>query len=255
MSTTDEHLDIAELLEDRKGWFVKAADDMPQYKNFRTSCEQGGRGFLGPNFGAHHIIPQESVDESTRDFTPEERKQIDEVKQITNYILNNPRNMIGLPTFWSYNAYYAAERLRSGGQGDVPSEYPGLSARWMDSYKNKKKRWLEFFKCIVGHEPINLPIHAPSTWGHREYSKQVTTRLKVDVWSVVRRQKSKHKITKQALQTIEGQLRAIEQAFYIQLTTRGATSLQLWERRKDRTDSGWYGPYTMTNIKKNPIWG
>lgn len=266
MSDTDEHLDIAELKkEGRKGWFVKKADDMPQHKKYRSSCKQGGRGFLGPNFGAHHIIPQESIDQSTEDFkTPEEREQIEDVKYITNYILNNPQNMLGLPTFWSYNAWYAALRLRSGGQGDVPSEYPGLSARWMSSYqevtRTRWRQWGETFLAGTSRkkyspDPSNHPIHAPVSWGHLEYSKQVKARLRQQVWVVVKRQKSKHKITRQALQTIEGQLRALETEFHTQLTTRGATSPELWERRKDPEDSGWYGPYTMSNLKKNPIWG
>ncbi|GHG84323.1 AHH domain-containing protein [Comamonas sp. JC664] len=266
MSSTDDHLDIEELKKDgRKGWFVKEADDMPQYKKYRRSCKDGGRGFLGPNFGAHHIIPQESVEGSIEDFkTAEEKQQIEDIKYITQYILNNPNNMLGLPTFWSYNAWYAAVRLQSGGQGDVPAEYPGLSKGWMNSYqevtKDRWRQWGERFLAGISRkkyspDPSHHPIHAPVSWGHLEYSKQVKSRLKQQVWILLKRQKSKHKISKQALQTIRGLLVQIETAFHAHLTTRGATSPELWERRKDPTDSGWYGPYTMSNPKKNPIWG
>jgi hypothetical protein len=266
MSDVDEHLDIEELKKaGRKGWFVKHADDMPEHKKYRTSCKQGGRGFLGPNFGAHHIIPQESIDESIKKFEdPEERQQIEDVKFITNYVLNNPQNMLGLPSFWSFNAYYEVLRLKSGGQGDVPAEYPGLSAGWMNSYqettRTRWRQWNEKFLSGLSKKkyspvPGNHPIHAPMSWGHTEYSKEVTTRLKEQVWVVVQRQKDKHKITRKALDTVEAQLRAIETAFHAQLTGRGDTSLKLWERRKDPADAGWYGPYTMTNPRKNPIWG
>jgi hypothetical protein len=265
MSNVDEHLDIEELKkEGRKGWFVKNADDMPQHKKYRTSCKQGGRGFLGPNFGAHHIIPQESIDDSTEEFEePDERQQIDDVKFITNYILNNPNNMLGLPSFWSFNAWYEAQRLKSGGPGEVPAEYPGLSAGWMNSYQEATKaRWREWggtflsglSKKKYSPDPDNHPIHAPVSWGHTEYSKQVTARLKAQVWVVVQRQKDKHKISKKSLETIEAQLRSIETTFHSHLMNRGKTSLELWERRKDPADTGWYGPYTMTDTK-NPIWG
>jgi len=261
MSNSDEHLDIEKLKEEgRKGWFVKDADDMPQHKKFRTSCKQGGRGFFGPNFGAHHIIPEESINSSTAKL---DQQQVTDIKYITPFILNRPSNMLGLPSFWSFDVYYKVQRQKKErGQEDSQSEYPGLSAKWMNSYQEgTRKRWQQRVEQLLAkasmtkYSPENHPIHIPKTWGHTEYSDEVANRLTKQVWIVLKREKSKHKISKKSLQSIEAQLKAIETSFYTKLTNRGATSLDLWERRKNPDDNGWYGPYTMTDIKKNPIWG
>jgi hypothetical protein len=253
MSDLDEHLDIEELKKaGRKGWFVKHADDMPEHKKYRTSCKQGGRGFLGPNFGAHHIIPQEAIDQSTRRFDPD---YINDIKYITPFIINRPSNMVGLPSFWSFDVYYEAL------QSQQP-EYPGRSASWQASYLDTTRAlwtsWIQ--RHLAGRSrrqnpnPGNHPIHLPVCWGHDEYTEQVSTRLEQQVWKVLKREKSKHKISKRAFEQVQAALTALENNFHQRLMSRGATSLALWERRKDPTDNGWYGPYTMTDIKKNPIW-
>ncbi len=252
MSNTEDHLDINDLKkEGRKGWFVKAADDMPAHKKYATACKQGGRGFLGPNFGAHHIIPQEAIDKSAAGYDPE---YIEDVKYITPFILNRPSNMVGLPSFWSYDVYYEAT--------GTASHYPGNSAAWQASYPDTTRglwtSWIQ--KSLAGKSrrrnpnPESHPIHLPVSWGHLEYTDQVTKRLEQQVWKIVGRKRKEH-ISKEALASIEAQLKAIESSFYTKLTTRGATSLQLWERRKNPDDDGWYRPFTMADISKNPIWG
>jgi hypothetical protein len=259
MSETDEHLDIDELKKgERKGWFVKEADDMPEHRKFRRSCKQGGRGFLGPNFGAHHIIPQYAIGLSTRRFDP---VYIEDIKYITPYILNRPSNMVGLPSFWSYDVYYEA-LVREKDESARP-DYPGASADWKDSYSSGTRElwrsWVAKHRKNLSRRanpcPENNPIHVPVSWGHTEYNEQVATKLEQQVWKVLKREKSKHKISKKSFEAIQAQLQALETALYQRLMSRGATSPALWERRKDATDNGWYGPYTMTDIKKNPIWG
>lgn len=251
MSNTNDHLDIDELKkEGRKGWFVKEADDMPEHKKYRSSCKQGGRGFLGPNFGAHHIIPFESILDSTLRYDPE---YIEDIKHITPFILNRPSNMIGLPSFWSYDIYYEAQGGRSA--------YPGKSAAWQASYPDTtRENWASWIrKSLSGRSrrrspnPENHPIHIPETWGHAEYTDQVSIRLEQQVWKVIGRKRKKH-ISKEALKGIQDQLAAMEKDLYDKLTSRGATNLQLWERRKDPSDNGWYGPFTMTDISRNPLW-
>lgn len=245
MSNANEHLDIDELKKaGRQGWFVKVADDMPAHKVFRTSCKQGARGFLGPNFGAHHIIPFESIRDSTLRYDPD---YIEDIKFITPFILNRPSNMIGLPSFWSYDAWYRA-------QGDT--NYPGLTQKYETSFKDSTRSgWARAIRIQKDKSnPENYPVHIPETWGHAEYTDQVSIRLEQQIWKVVGRKRKKH-ISKEALKGIQDQLAAIESDLYGKLTSRGATSLQLWERRNDPSDNGWHGPFTMTDISKNPIWG
>jgi hypothetical protein len=258
MSEVSDHWDIEELKkEGRKGWFVKAAADMPKYKTFRASCEKGGHGFLGPNFGAHHIIPLESIDKSTAKL---DQQQVADIKYITPFILNHPDNMLGLPSFWSFDTYYKVKRQENGeSQANSRSGYPGLSARWMNSYKKNIQEWMNSYKKSTQNsrslEPENHPIHHPLSWGHTEYSNEVADRLTKQVWIVLKGEQSKHKIKKDSLRSIEDALKEIEGTFHAQLTERGATSLSLWERRKNPADNDWYAPYTMTDINKNPIWG
>jgi len=245
-----EHIDLdEEAKKGRKGWFVKEADDMPQHKKYRTSCKSTGNPFLGPNFGAHHVLPMEAFDESLPE-DDQQKELIKKVQWVTPFILNRPSNMIGLPSFWSYDAWYE------------DADYPGNSANWQtsieDSTKQVWKTWIDNYRAGKSKrrcpEPKDLPIHLPVSWGHLPYTDLVIQRLR-NMWKCLKEEKSDHKITRENFDKIQSELQAAEGDFMAKLKGRGPTSPELWQRRKTKGDNGWFDAYTMTKIKTNPIWG
>jgi hypothetical protein len=234
------HLDLdAEMKKKRKGWFVKSASDMPAHKDYHRSCK---RGFLGPNTNAHHILPKEAFDESGEGF---DAVMIRRVKHITDYILNRPSNMIGLPSFWSYDVWY----------GD--KQYPGQSKAWRSSYGMKTlakwRRWIAKPAGRANPSPENHPVHLPVSWGHLPYTAEVVKKL-TRLWNGITEDADRHKIKLVDFEKFGSSLASLEESFYSKLKGRGRTSQKRWERRADKDDDDWYGPYTMTDIGTNPIW-
>lgn len=239
--TASEHLDKRTV--ERKGWFQKVANDpRPDY---HKECEVGGRGYLGPRHEAHHILPQDSIEKSIQESGKDER-YIRDVQYITDWNINHPENLIGLPHYHSYDLYYQGQTRLSAQVGE---EQERKLIAWFNKFElESRRRWLEE---LTG-QPPKLPIHNPINWGHLEYTAEVKQEIKKNVWDKINDKKKKHELD---AKTIAKQLNSLAEMNYEYLVNRGkGVSEEKWNRRSDPNDNGWYKPFTMADVY-NPIFG
>jgi hypothetical protein len=242
-----QHLDRRK--SKRQGWFKKAKDGKPAHKNYTTSCKSGGRGFLGPRFEAHHIVPQTSIDESKaeylRDSTePEAGRYVEDVQWITVWNINQPDNMVGLPTYHSYDQFMQLREKLASARGD-PDRAKAL-VKWFNKFSKKtRKKWLAAFKA--GSSPEKHPIHNPVCWGHAEYNKFVKNDVRSMVWNKLQIKKRDHQFD---AKTVATELKNLSDDWLDALTTRAEeATAKRWE---DRGDPDWHAPFTMADVP-NPL--
>jgi hypothetical protein len=243
-----KHLDRTR--EPQLGWFKKVKDGKPKYKHYRSSCKSG---YLGPRHEAHHLVPDDMIDESVVEAGKTVGLQyIVDVMWVTDWNINNPDNMIGLPSYHSYDLYY---------QRKVDLEWASTDAertrKWVNWFNKSfasatRDRWLKAFQGGA-FNPEGLPIHNPSQWGHLEYDEQVKDDLVQNVWLTLDSVRAEHKVDAQNVAT---QLKKLEVKWREHLVKRGKrTDEDRWKRRHvDDPDDDWYVPFTMAG-DRNPIFG
>ncbi|KFA88002.1 AHH domain-containing protein [Archangium violaceum] len=245
-----KHLDRNQ--EKRLGWFDKVKDGKPAYKDYKSSCKSGYRG---PRYEAHHIVPDDMIDESVAEAGKSIGLQyLEDVMYITDWNINNPDNMIGLPSYHSYDQYY---------QRKVDLEWLTTHAPrtkvWVDWFNNEKAfaratrdRWLKLFNSGAIN-PEGLPIHNPSQWGHLEYDELLKTDLLNNVWNQVDAVRGEHKLD---AVNVASALKLLQTKWRNRLVDRGqGANEDKWNRRHvDDPDDDWYVPFTMAG-DRNPIFG
>lgn len=247
MATTSQgHLD--KRTATRAGYFNKDEDGMPNEK-YRKVCKSAGKGYFGPRHEAHHVIPDTSLEESAKGSGKDPR-YVEDVKYITAWNINDPSNLIGLPTYVSYDLYYQ-RKARLVAQTGFDAE-----KRWLSGFNNNpsfplstRKRWASE---VGGHNPENHPIHNPVCWGHAVYNEEVESDLKSRVWNPLDDKKKTHDVD---AAKVAAELKAISGEYLGKLETRGKGAIQeKWDRRADPNDTDWYKPFTMTDVP-NPLLG
>ena len=253
---TAEHSDIRNL--PRKGWFTKVKDDgKPAHKNYRTTCKQGGKGYLGPLHEAHHILPQTSIFGSVEAASAaagaeaaERRQFLADVMWVTDWNINNPGNMMGLPHYHSYDLYYQQLARLQSAQGDAPKSKELVS--WFNTAYREEwaKKWLTKLTPEQVGKPEGWPIHNPVNWGHTEYNKIVQDALERRVWRSVAEQRAKHEFD---APSVKSGLEALSSRWFSELQKRGADARrENWDRRHDPDDDDWHTPFTMADVP-NPL--
>lgn len=241
-----EHIEI--LSQPRKGWFQKTKDDgKPAYKSYRSSCKSGKRGYLGPLHEAHHILPQTSIEESI-ESSATDKDYLEAVKWITEWNINQPANMVGLPHYHAYDLYYQFQATLETSPGDAPKA--DALVDWFNKYKLAwRSRWL---KIIAHIKPEGWPIHNPVSWGHTQYNRKVKISLQKECWARIDATRKDHALD---AATIKSQLESLSAKYFGHLQNRGkGTNKEKWARRHDENDEDWYEPFTMEDCD-NPLYG
>jgi hypothetical protein len=241
-----DHLDLR--TEPRQGWFEKAQTKKPDYK---AECKSSGNGcYHGPRFEAHHVVPQTAIKKSLAEYLAGndsgERKSsvgryLKEVQWVTPWNINDPENMIGLPTFHSYAQYYAGE------DGEFPitlsAQGEGRRARrlikWFNKFtKQTRTSWASDF--AGGTTPDGWIIHNPVCWGHTEYNLEVKQALYKEVWSQLDLKQKTHQAN---AKNVASNINTIRDRFLKRLKSR-KTAKSLWQKRP----AAWYEPYCMADV-------
>jgi hypothetical protein len=246
------HLDKRKIK--RLGWFQKGKDAKPAHKNYRKSCEGCGKGFHGPRGEAHHIVPQTSIEESKETYikgkTPpkEVARYVNDVQYITDWNINKPDNMMGLPTFHSYELFFQyKDRLDPNATGSSAGK---KLIKWFNKYSSKtRKKWLA--EIAAGASPENNVIHNPVCWGHAIYNVKVKNYLLSQVWSKLDIAKAKHSVDAQKIQAA---FNTASTTWHGALKGRGVGATRAaWSKRKKGTK--WYKPFTMADVNEDPLYG
>ncbi len=244
-----DHLDKRTVT--REGWFQKGIKDKGEINkpigNYVSECKKGGRGYLGPWFEAHHILPQTSI-ESSIDESGKDQRYIEDVQYITPWNINSKKNLMGLPTYIAYEIYFQ-------GKAQLNKEVDEQKIKKRIGYHNEefslasRRKWVQEIK---GAPPLNHPIHQPVSWGHAVYNEEIIQEIIQDVWNKINDQKKNHQLDKTKVAK-ELNSRADVNHDYLKKRGKGADAAK-WDRRKDPDDDGWYKPFTMADVS-NPIFG
>jgi len=238
----------------RKGWFNKGKDAKPAHKNYRKSCKAGNRGFQGPRSEAHHVVPQTSIEESKEEYInnnggdKDTARYVNDVQYITDWNINDPHNMVGLPTFHSYEQYFQLkEKLDVNATGNDTGKD---LIKWFNKFSKKtRKKWLKEFQA--GSTPEKNCIHNPVSWGHAKYNDRVKVELVSNVWDQIQITRNDHSLDAAAVQT---ELNNMSDTWYGRLVSRASkATLAQWKKRAPGTD--WYEPFTMADISDDPLYG
>lgn len=253
MADTSKHLDRRKAK--REGWFQKTkADGKPEHKDYKKSCIAGGRGYLGPRHEAHHVLPQTSIEESKTEYVKasegskkDAARYVSDVQWITKWNINQPGNMMGLPTFHSYEQYFQMrERLETDGQD--PQGVKKL-VKWFNKFAAKtRNRWLQAFES--GVSPEKHPIHNPVSWGHAEYNELVKDEILAQVWNRLQIKQRKHELD---ASTVKAQLEDSSGKWCDRLVRRAANATRDQWSKRGRSDD-WYEPFTMADVP-DPVYG
>lgn len=245
-----QHLDRKKVK--RQGWFQKKEKGMPD-PNYRATCTSG---FLGARWDAHHLLPQTSIEKAVGQFKDPKRKYLSDVQYITNWVINNGGNMLGMPQFASFLFYYQAKegllaaqnpKLGTAGEGAKVKAYANT---FNSVAKAARQKWL---KDLPKQSPEGYPIHRPVNWGHTDYNDQVQADLKTKVWDPLDEKKKKHDVD---AASVAGQLGGMSTSYRAKLKARGATTTHArWKKRYDKNDNAWFKPFTMTDVADNPLFG
>ncbi len=224
-----EHIDLRQY--DRKGWFTKYGGNP---LNYRTEC---GSGYLGPIHQAHHILPGVSIKQSAQ-ASKADNRYIKEVQYITDWNINHPPNMVGLPLLWTYALYYEEK----GADTDEVSKYFNR-AFW-------KRRRKKDIKKFGNANPERHPIHNPTSFGHVDYNAEVESEIQAQVWDPLQDKRKKHETQ---AENVKSQLEKLEKKWGRFLKRRGALARRkLWDRMING-DMVALQPFTMWDLTEHPL--
>lgn len=241
-----DHLDKRKFKQ--KGFFIKEGDEKNPKGKYRDECKSGGRGFQGYWSEAHHVLPAEAIENAaleSSDDDADKLRYIRDVQYITDWNINDPTNLVGLPNIISYDLYYQ-NKIRP----KIP--YDSVKKLYQHFMRFSQKARRSAVSSLQTSSPEGWPIHNPSNWGHSAYTAEVIQEIKVNVWDPISSNKKKHKVD---AKTVKGEIKTWAEENYNWLENRGTGSAVLWEKRLDSGDkTDWYTPYTMYDVD-NPIFG
>ena len=171
--------------------------------NYRKDCKTGYRG---PKNNAHHVVPCTSLKASLNDYLdgkPPEYKRA--LAFFTNWDVNAGTNLLGMPTFESYQLVFRSMDKRGIDVGRPAWKTPP----WRNMTTPK------------------YPIHIPTaTWGHNEYNDIVEGELSA-VWSRLSVEHENHKPVK--ADDLGGEIQTISNTHRGQLQAKVHQTIEDWK--------------------------
>ncbi len=203
-------------------------------KDYRSECEGCGKGYHSHRWQAHHILPG-MVFMDLVDY-------IRECLGVTDYNINKPYSMCGLPTLKAFILYF---------QGDdtfpISKDKTKLvqMKRWGDIRKYKYQAHIEVTF------PGDLPCHQPVSFGHVRYNEEVIEHLTQEIWKPLKKKKDKEDHPEP--EDIKEKLIKAKDKFWNHLKNKGKGSgggghkgiEANLRNRYDSAKNGWWKPMCM----------
>lgn len=215
-------------------------------KDYRAQCLGCGKGYHGHRWQAHHVLPGTCFS-SVDDF-------VQGCLDVTDYDINKPNSMAGMPTLKAYLMYY---RTAEPGAAENPTQL----ARWnsIRTYKSDVERLTKAGLSAAISDPGTLPCHQPaSSYGHIQYNEAVSKSLKESVFDPLKEIGDQDGHVD--FENVKSMLQAIADMYWNGLVARGAGPgggghvgvRANFVNRNGTAASGWWIPMTMADIPGPP---
>ena len=231
---SESHIDP---VRDRVGVYYKYKSS-----NYRDECGSCGRGFHGHRWEAHHVLPCVVF----KELAP----FVNECLGVTNYNVNKPYSMAGLPNLSSFILYFQNDPT-------VPIDTSKEKVTAMKKWGTIKKKDNE--NRIPITFPGNFPCHNPVNFGHAIYNEDVSGYLKKNIWNELMRKKREDKHFKP--KDVKGKLEDAKTHFWNILVSRGSgvgggglSGVESNMRnRYGKAKNGWWKPLCMADVASEPV--
>ncbi|MEK6750494.1 MAG: hypothetical protein AABY83_15045 [Pseudomonadota bacterium] len=229
---SEDHIDA---VRDRKGIYYKSS-------NYRVDCESCNKGFHGNRWEAHHILP--GVVFCDLDSF------VKECLGVTDYNINKPYSMAGLPNLQSFILYFQKDST-------VPFVKANEKTTTMLKWGSIAKKTNE--AAIPIAFPGDFPCHNPVNFGHVKYNANVADYLEENVWVVLLKKKAKNVHFKP--QDVKEELEDAKDHFWKDLVKRGkglggGGCLGVEQNIRNRygtAKNGWWKPLCMADVPEEPV--
>jgi hypothetical protein len=229
---SEEHYDP---VRDRIGVYYKYASS-----DYRKECEKSCcGGYHAHWWEAHHVLPG-TVFSDLEDF-------IKQCLGITNYNINKPYSMGGLPQLNAYILYFQKRDV----EYDASKENLKHMERWstLGRIKAMKKTQVRF---------PDYPVHNPVSFGHTLYNEEVDEYLDNKIWDKIREKKENNQHWKP--ENVRQKLVKTKDRFWNLLKNRknipgggGIIGIkENFENRYGNAKNGWWKPMCMTDVPAEP---
>lgn len=204
-------------------------------KDYRDQCANCNRGYHGNNWDAHHVLPYTVFGQITDPF-------IHECINATDYDINRPYSMAGLPTLSAFVLYFSEDNT-------IPIEKEKEMTVTMRRWETLKQTINQAHKPEF---PGNLPVHTPTNWGHTDYNDDVALYLDQKIWKNLRDLKAKKKHPKP--EAVKSLLMKAQAHFWSELQRIGngpggggcVGVEENMRNRYDKAKDGWWKPMCMS---------
>ena len=220
---------------DRIGVFYKYAS-----KDYRAQCNGCGKGYHKHRWEAHHVLPGVCF-AGLSDF-------VRGCLAVTDYNINKPNSMAGMPTLKAYLLFYRTEERKS-------AENEHQLARWesIQMYANQVKAY-----GAAATDPGSFPCHNPVSYGHVVYNEDVSKTLKENVFDPLKKKgdKGEHVDFEQVKSLLQG----VADMYWNGLVARGVGPgggghvgvRANFANRNGTAASGWWKPMSMVDLAAAP---
>jgi len=231
---SDSHFDP---VRDRVGTYYKYSSD-----DYRKECKKSCcGGYHGHWWEAHHVLPGD-VFSGLDGF-------VNSCLGITNYNINKPYSMGGLPQFNAFILYFQDKPTIPNKKAAEPLKH---MRRWggVDKVKAQKK--------TPAYCP-KYPVHNPVNFGHVRYTEEVKDHLEDKVWAPLKKKRKKNEHVEP--ENVRQKLVEAKNKFWDQLKGRkdkpgGGGIVGIEENLKHRfgaAKDGWWQPISMTDVPDEPV--
>ncbi len=210
--------------KDSIGTFTKSDD-------YRDSCLGCGRGCHGNYWDAHHVLPLVSFTDITDDLAIKCLK-------ITDYNINTPTEMAGLPQLKAFILHFQRDKTFPYQE---KLELTTTMRRWG---KIEQHEYQKLAKTPIIF-PGDFPVHIPTNWGHVFYSEEVTTWVLDKIIAPIKR---KYKPPAHPVpENIKAALESANKKFWGDLVAIGSAGIEThFRNRYGTTKAFWWKPMCMS---------
>jgi hypothetical protein len=257
-----DHIDLRSY--EREGWFEK---EQKKIKNYKSQCKSKKATkkkpaipaakpecYHGPYFEAHHILPGTAIKQSGEEYSKsdaEKKRYLEEAQWVTKWNINAKPNLIGLPTFLSFEIYYRTLAGEGVPAKELVAKYKKYVALIKDRCPGFRAASRKFKKLAPGENPPEgLPIHNPTSWGHKKYDKKTKELILQQVWQPLVNKGAKHELkTGQVAQQLNDLIDHCLTNYLLRGDVKSGQSASAWKQKK----GAWYKAYSMMKAVSNPL--